>query len=259
MNNKLTLNLLFPILFLPFSSVFASVLLYDQNFETQNTPYIGSSLYDDLTQQTVNSLYGNQPSGFTFLQSYTVETIKITGGNSFGGAGYNDPTGSGGNYALGMLSNVQNDKLGLTFNVGTFDFLNFEMDFSSIGVTGYNGPRISATSSSIPIFRFELRDGAGLAGSLLDFEEVTGVSSNENLFDWTNSLVGLNTSGNTSGEVTLVVDLLQGDYAAMDNFRIAASDTSGDLAEVPIPSPLALIAIGLVALYRTKKRKIRVE
>lgn len=251
--NKLILNLFVSILFFPLSSAHASVLLYDQNFETQNTPYIGSSIYDDLTQQTVNSLYGNQPSGFSFLQSYTVETINITGGSSFGGAGYSDPTGIGGNYALGMLSHVENDKLGLTFNVGTFDFLNFGMDFSSIGITGSNGPGISATSASVPTFRFELRDGIGLSGNLLDYDEVTGTASSSNFLDWTNSLVSLDATGSTFGDVTLVIDLLQGDYAAMDNFRIAASDTTGDLAEVPSPSPLVLIALGVLALYKTRK------
>jgi len=254
MYSKSILSTLFSLIFLIFSTSHASVILYDQNFETLNTPYVDSLAYDDLTQQTVNSLYGNQPVGFAFTQSFTVETINITGGTSFGGAGYSDTTGTGGNYALGMLSHVENDKLGLTFNVGTFDFLNLGLDISSIGVTGFNGPSITATSTSVPNFRFELRNGGGLNGSLLDFEDVIGVASDPNVFDWTNVLIALDTTGNTSGDVTLVIDLLQGDYAAMDNFRIVASDTSRDLAELAIPTPMMLIALGLVLLGYSQRK-----
>ncbi|MEO0485352.1 MAG: hypothetical protein AAF092_05520 [Pseudomonadota bacterium] len=95
----------------------ASILLYDQDFETP-TGFVAETApnsFRDVSRDPVNQFYGNQPVGFDFVQSNTVETVNITGGTAFGN-GYSDPTGIGGNYALGMLSSANDDRLSLNFD-----------------------------------------------------------------------------------------------------------------------------------------------
>ena len=104
--------------------------------------------------RTVNQLYGNQPPGFTFAQANTVETLYINGTAAFG-TGYSDPSGKGGNYALGMLSSRQNDLLGLAFDVGTFDYLNVRLAISSIDLSVFGGPFVA--SGAVPVFSFTLK------------------------------------------------------------------------------------------------------
>ena len=40
---------------------------------------------------------------------------------------YNDPSGTGGNYAIGMLSTVEPDLLGLSFDASTYQYVNIEL------------------------------------------------------------------------------------------------------------------------------------
>jgi hypothetical protein len=222
-----------------------AVTLYDQNFESP-VGFVNDG-GDVNIFRTVNQLYGNQPPGFTFAQDFTVETLLVTGTQAFG-TGYSDPTGQAGNYALGMLQSVQNDRLGLSFNVGSFKFLNFGLDISSIDLSTFGGPFVAP--GAIPIFQFTLFDNptgaTGLTGNgtILDQQSATGTASAQNVFDWTEVVLALDATGNTNGNVTLQIDLLQGGYAGMDNFRIVASDVAGDLGQVPEPSSLAILGIG---------------
>lgn len=233
----------------------ASVTLYDQDFETPNSPpgFVNGagSGYRDLSQQQVNDLYGGQPAGFSFAQAFTVETALLTGTQAFG-TGYSDPSGIGGNYAIGMLSSVQPDLLGLSFNVGAFDFFNFTVDISSLGLDGPGGP--FTTSQSPPEFRFTLFDNPSGAvttgsGTILDQATLTGTPSAIDTLDWTNGVFAFDTSNSTNGNVTLQIDLLLGGYAVMDNFRITASDEAGGgLNPVPLPAAIWLFGGALLGL-----------
>ena len=77
------------------SHVQAATVLYDQNFENP-TEFVNDG-GDVNIYNPVNTLYGNQPPGFTFAQANTVETIFITGSQAFG-IGYSDPSSVGGSY-----------------------------------------------------------------------------------------------------------------------------------------------------------------
>ena len=240
----------------------ASITLFDQDFESPNG-FINNfgSGYSDLSQQSVNSLYANQPAGFTFAQSFTVETMLLTGTQAFG-TGYNDVSGQGGNYALGMLGSAQNDLLGLSFDVGGFDFFNFQIDISSVGLHGGGGAPF-ASPTDIPQFMFTLFDNpSGAAnvggGTILDMGTLTGVASNLDVLDWTTGTFAFDTSASTNGNVTLQIDLVAGGYAAFDNFKITASDIAGGgLEQVPVPATLSLflIGLGLAGARSYKKRK----
>ena len=243
--------------FLTLTSAEASTVLYSQNFESPSG-FVNDG-GDVNIFRTVNQLYGNQPPGFTFAQQNTVETLRV-GGSQAWGTGFLDPQGVAGNYVLGMLSSYEDDKLGLSFDIGAFQFLNFRLDVSSIDLDRWGGPYVPAGGLA-PTYRFSLYDnpggGAGLgAGTPLSVVEHTGTVSARNTFDWTNFVAGLDATGATNGKVILQIDLLSGGYAAMDNFVIAASNQRGDVPAIPEPSAWISLAIGLGILgRRTIKRR----
>lgn len=224
---------------------FADVTLYDQNFESPNN-FVNDG-GDVNIYRTVNDLYSGQPSGFTFSQANTVETLLI-GGTQAWGTGFLDPSGTGGKYTLAMLSDVQNDLIGLAFDVGSFQFLNLRADISSIDLDRWGGP-FTVDNVSVPIFRFSLFDnptgapGLG-SGTLLDSFDVTGLASHRNTFVWSEALGGLNAANSTNGKVILRIDLLQGGYAAIDNLKIVASDVKGQVGGVPEPASWAMMIAG---------------
>jgi hypothetical protein len=236
------------------------VVLYTQTFENP-TGFVNDG--GDLNVfRTVNQLYGNQPAGFAFSQNFTVETLRIGGSQAFGN-GYRDPQGVAGTYALGLLSDAENDFLGLAFNVGAYNFLNFRLDISPIDVSTFGGPFVTP-SSPAPTFRFSLFDNPTAAlglgsGTLLSFAEATApVRANPYTFNWKNVVVGLSAAGNTNGNVILRVDLLSGGYAGMDNFVVAASNVSGEIPPinaVPEPSTYALMVAGLAAVGAVSRRR----
>jgi len=240
------------------ASAQGATLLYQQNFESPvNFVNDGG---DFNIFRTVNQLYANQPAGFAFAQDFTVETLRIGGTEAFG-QGYKDPQGVGGQYVLGMLSTFQNDRLGLAFNVGTFKFLNFRVDISSIDLDRQGGPFVPVNGAA-PLFRFRLFDnptgalsiGAGTPLSSFDANGV--IAANKFTFNWTNVLGALDATGNTNGNVILQVDLISGGYAAFDNFIIAASDISGEVpgTVIPLPPGFVLMAGGMLLLGGAARR-----
>ncbi|MBC7780117.1 MAG: hypothetical protein H7125_08425 [Proteobacteria bacterium] len=242
------------------ASAQAATLLYQQNFEAP-VGFVNDG-GDFNISRTVNQNYANQPAGFTFAQNFTVENLLIGGTQAFG-QGYKDPQGIGGSYVLGLLSSAQNDLLGLSFNVGAFRFLNFQLDISSIDLDRQGGPFVPAGGAA-PTFRFSLFDnpggGSGVGGgTLLDSFDASGtVAPNKFTFDWTNVIAPLDATGNTNGNVILQIDLLSGGYAAMDNFVIAASDLAGEVPGrvIPLPPGFALMLGGLF-LIGGAARKVR--
>lgn len=240
----------------------ASVVLYNQNFE--NPAAYHNDGADVNIYRTVNDNYANQPDGFQFQQQYTVETLNVSGsdrgtGSAAWGTGWSDPSGKGGNFAIGMLGKLNADLLGLSFDVGDYDFFNVSVDVSSIDLSSWGGPFVNP--GDVPVFRFSLFDnpGGGLgvgSGIALSSFDLTGTASDRDVFDWTTGIFGLSTEGNTDGNVILQIDLLQGGYAALDNLKLEASDTlPPETPAVPLPAGLPLLAGGLVMLGLVRRRR----
>lgn len=161
-----------------------------------------------------------------------------------------------------MLASTNADLLGLSFNVMSNQFLNVRLDISSIDLSVFGGPFV--TPGSVPIFEFTLFDNpsgaTGLgSGKILDVLQASGTVSAPTVFDWTEVLLPLNARGNTNGNVTLRIDLLNGGYAALDNIRIAASDTSGDVGDnsVGVPEPTTILGITLAGAGLTYLKRRR--
>lgn len=244
----LSLSLCLTLAAVPAQAAFTE--LYKQDFE-RPTGFVNDA-GDVNIFRTVNQLYSGQPAGFTFAQTHTVETLLV-GGSTAWGTGFQDPQGVAGRHALGLLSSVENDYLGLAFDVGSSGYLNFRLDVSSIDLDRWGGPFVAAGGQA-PVFRISLFDNPGGAagigsGTALSWADVTGTANPlKNTFDWTNVVVPLSTAGHTNGNVILRIDLLTGGYAAMDNFVVAASDTPGEVPPIPEPATVALILGGLAAL-----------
>jgi hypothetical protein len=211
--------LLLAVAVLPGLSFGQSVVLYTNDFESPNVPIVincGNSL--DTTG--INALYGS--AGFVFNQVNTVEAVSVKQ------ALYSDPEGNGGNYALGMLSTAEDDKLALTFDAQGRAFVNVGLDLSSIDVSGCGGPFGVAT----PVMRISLLDSPGgtfaFNQSVLDTQTMTGEAAPDQwTFHWRYNVVSLATAGSTDGHVSIVFDLLESGYAAFDNLSIVASNTTG--------------------------------
>ncbi|MDX8128198.1 hypothetical protein QLH52_12955 [Methylomonas sp. OY6] len=246
---------------IPYSDGYAATTLYTQDFENPNAGAFVNDSGDVNIYNPINALYGGQPAGFQFAQTFTVETLQI-GGTQAWGTGFLDPQARAGNYAISMLSSAQNDLLGLSFNIGTHKYLNFQMDVSSIDLDRWGGPFVAAGGVA-PVFRFSLFDNPGggtgvTGGALLSFADVTGTATAlKNTFDWTNHIIALDATGNTNGNVILQIDELQGGYAALDNFVIAASDKPGDVGQVPLPAAAWLFGSGLLGLLTLRPIKRR--
>jgi hypothetical protein len=65
-------------------------------------------------------------------------------------------------------------------------------------------------------------------GMVLDSANMMGpVGPNQWTFLWMNDVVTLNVTESTNGNISIVWDLIQSQYAAFDNLIVAASDTPG--------------------------------
>jgi hypothetical protein len=201
----------------------ASVVLYSNDFEHPNRP-LAITCGNSLDPSGINLLYGTPT--FMFAQVNTVEGVVIHDAQGR----YKNPSGHSGNYALGMLSTFQDDKLALTFQVTGQPFLNVGLDLSSIDVNGCGGPFGTTT----PVMQVSLYDTAtatfdfAAPGTLLDHGTITGVMAPDQwTFAWKYGSVGLDASHAKGSHLSVVFDLLQSGYAAFDNLSIVAAGAAG--------------------------------
>lgn len=247
---------LFIVLAFPTIGTAASVTLFQNNFESPTGITIPSGCCGDASQQQVNALFGT-----AFQQTFTVETLAIHGPQGV----YSDPSGIGGNFALGMLSSVQNDLLSATFNTNGLRFLNLTWDIAAVGIDQPAGlpstPTFLTGASTYTLTLYNTPGGVFNintpgAFAVLDTQTVTGTPPSPNglTFNWSHHVVALDALGaGADGKVTLLIDLTSGGYGSFDNMLIEASDTAG--TPVPEPSTLVLLGGALAAAGLAKYRR----
>ncbi|WP_146164549.1 hypothetical protein [Nitrosospira sp. Nsp2] len=139
-----------------------------------------------------------------------MDTLLIAG-NQASGHGYSDLSGKG-ELCFGDAFTVENDLIGLSFNVGSNPFMNVRAEISSIDVSVFGGPFVKP--GAVPTFKFTLFDDAngndGLgSGKMLDVGQVSGIASSRDVFSWTEVTLPPSTIGNTDRNVTVRIDLLK--------------------------------------------------
>ena len=83
-----------------------------------------------MTLIEVNSFYGTPEN--PFIQAHTVETVFLD--SNCGGIHHEDPLGIDGSFAIGMLSTIEDDLLGLAFDTEDTTFLNICMDAAVVAL-----------------------------------------------------------------------------------------------------------------------------
>ena len=200
-----------------------TVLLYSNDFETPNVP-IEVTCGNSLDNRTIETLYG--APNFRYQQQFTVEAVQLDDPTDL----YSNPSGIGGQYAVGMLASQQNDLLALTFSSQGRAFINVGLLLSSIDVQGCGGP----FGTDIPIMQLSLHDtpdgsfSFASPGPLLDRGTITGTAAPDSFtFNWQFATVALDAIQATTGTVTIVFDLLQSGYAVFDNLSVTAANEQG--------------------------------
>lgn len=211
-------------------------LLYNNDFESPNV----EPIFDcgpSLDQREINILYGRE--GFNFAQQFTVETLHIDSlSPTTGQPQYRNRTERNGAYAIGMLSDNEEDRLALTFNTEGRTYLNVGFDLSAIdvagcGTYGVGTPEMHLTLLDTPGGTFEWETSY----DVLDEDVAIGTESTTRFaFQWKTMQIALDASESEDGQVTLVFDLEGSGYGTFDNLTVAASTMEGvvdrDLDEV---------------------------
>jgi len=207
------------------------VTFYENDFETPNAGQVvgqtrcGTNL--DLTP--INTMYGTPQN--TFGQVNTVETVMISDcwdSDSTCNTPYDNPQGIGGNYAIGMLRDGEDDKLWLDFMVTDDDilFFNADLDISAIDVRGCGGPFSPAGVQLPPVFQINLIDLD--TDTIIGTQTLTGLAGapNQWTYKWQHKTVVFNRNpSQTNLRARIDAVLGSSGYAVFDNIRIWGTDT----------------------------------
>jgi PKD repeat protein len=209
--------------------VVANNVIYQNNFQSPNyTPNTGTCAFDLDIVNTVNQLWSGTGLGINasaiFSQKNTVETILINGPFNQ----YTDPQGIGGNFALGLQNLVEHDQVGLTFNVLSYPFVNTFLDLSAIGLNGCGLSGAILDTAKVRLILYDTPSGnfdINNPGFVLDSITLKGNEKgiNDFTFNWKRVQASLSTIGNSNGNVTLLFEITNSAYAAIDNILIESS------------------------------------
>lgn len=217
-------------------------LLYQNDFEDPSRRVFSSCGGGaDIRDNAIN-IFFSKP-GFAFHQKETVEVVHLDGlqrnsDHTEGAEIFDNPQGVGGNFAIGMFSNQEEDKLALTLDTHDFSFLNIGMSLAAANLPGCGGPFTYESRLYKPKFHVSVLDspegdfsdwgGQPLDEGDIEGSEVSGSDLADLPFklDWGYDMIGLDVSSSSDGYVTIVFDL-QGDapYAIFDDLIIVGSST----------------------------------
>ncbi len=142
------------------------------------------------------------------------------------------------------------------------------IDVTSTDLAGLVGPfvpgsGVTTNPGTEPTFRFTLFDNPSGAngigsGTALDFADVTGTVSDRNVVDFVTSVIGLDASGATNGNVILQFDLLTGGYAGFRHHHDRRVEYRGR-GEHPGPRSIPALRVGAcrIGIYATKTSSLK--
>jgi hypothetical protein len=174
---------------------------------------------------TVNLAYGRGSN--LYDQDYTVEVVYIaTYIDQASGQSLQVSDGRAGKYAIGMLTELDNDKVRLTFNVEGRSFVNFAIDIAPFATM--NAGACDDGSVVFPTEPAKLTVSAMIDSSstLLSTVTLTGSSGQPGFFSvvWERVCGSLDVSQAMGGNITIEWDALEPVYIFFDNVDIVASD-----------------------------------
>ncbi len=206
-----------------------TILIYANDFESPNqTPaYICSP---DIDGHQVNTLWGGTGTGtcgtVSWDQTFTVETILVNGPDNI----YTDPLGQAGNYCLGMLATLNYDLIALPLDAGNLSEVNLTLDLSAVDVYGCGGPWGTATPTLV-VTAYDTPGGNFTwtsIGAELDVQTLIGAPASTPpyiyTFAWATLSTALDVSSSTDGHFTIVFNLENSPYGAIDNIVVTAID-----------------------------------
>lgn len=216
-------------------------LLYLNDFEDPNRRVFSSCGGGaDIRDDAINILFSK--SGFKFHQQETVEVVHLDGlqrnlDHSEGDPIFENPQGVGGNFAIGMFSDQEEDKLSLTLDTHDFSFLNIGISLAAANLPGCGGPFTYENRSYKPKVHVSVLDSPELEGDFNDWDEqpldegdlegseVSGSDLADLPFklNWGYDMIGLDVSSSSDGYVTIVFDLEGVPYAIFDDLIIVGS------------------------------------
>lgn len=215
-----------------------SLLLYSNNFNTGNVISNTSTCSPNIKHNNVNALFKGTGSGLytnvLFGQNASVEVADNIDppGHIF------DPQSKGGKYSITMqTANPENDLVWITFqakDLNSYNFINFNFDVSATDILTSSRCGISGTvTTPIVVVSAYLHSSSTLSQSnVLSRDTLIGLPPLEtytnrkyDTYNWKNVTARLPIDRLTTenGYVSMLIDVIQGSYTAVDNFVITSS------------------------------------
>lgn len=201
-------------------------ILYENDFEEPLrtiTPLNGCPFLD---KTPVNQNYGLE--SYLFNQgATTVETVLLQGSD----LDVVDPSGRGGNYALGMLQNTEDDKLSLSFELEGRQYVEVNLDVTPREcqcISGFFGCSEENADATLRISLIDDPDGEVPLEPSIKNIELDAYTCNapkgasDDKLNWTRCS-GVMDAGSAE-RVAINFDATAGNYVVFDNLQIFAKD-----------------------------------
>ncbi|KAL3932279.1 MAG: hypothetical protein SGARI_004007, partial [Bacillariaceae sp.] len=212
--------------------VIAAVTLYENDFEgaTNEEPERREGLpnFIHALPGRLNDYFGPPavpkigPPKF-FNENINLETVFVTNSISLdNGQPYQDPTGTGGDFAIGFQNIFDDDQMAISIDLGGRCGVEVSFDATPLYFINWTGIRRPYADAAFTVSVLDDPNAvAALDGALLDSD--TGFcprGSDQITFNWTRHTLTLDASGSTNGIVSIRFGVTSGNYAVLDNIVI---------------------------------------
>lgn len=218
------------------------LVLYENDFETQNLKWVRGCASDFVSQQTINSMYKSTASvralyrDATFNQKNTAEILYHDSLETV----YRDPQNVAGKYSISINYNF--DRLSLTFkrsDMKDLSYFNVAFDMSAALTLNQNGDKCGVESTTnTPIVNVRLYEHAESSfnassppSTFYAAYELEGVAPGPRSitrpafleYNWKRLVAPFNILNMTQNYLTVTFDLKNATYIAIDNLYIESA------------------------------------